>query len=72
MTDIFETTALQYESAASELERAAQHLRVSAQHMRDHEIPRTYAHAFAAQGHLLLSQRTLEELAVIQAGKSQV
>ena len=71
MSDIFETTARQYEEVAAELETAAKHLCVTAEHFRAREVPRGCAHAWAATGQLYHAQTVLGTLALEHAAKSK-
>ena len=64
-----EVAAERCEVAAHELERAASHLRTSAQHFRQREVPRAFAHLFAAQGQLE-AQTLVNERATVHAAKS--
>ena len=64
-----EASAL-FEQMAHELERAAQHFRTAARHMHDHDVPRACAHAFSAQGHMVVAQEKYQEMARIHASKS--
>lgn len=62
--------AASYESAAEELEQAAAHSRTAAGHTHDREFPRMTAHAWAARGHVLAAQTSLDEQARVHATKS--
>ena len=62
--DRLEAAAQLFDAAADELDKAAAHARVAAQHLRDGEIPRAGAHAWATRGHMLASQRALDEQAL--------
>ena len=70
MTDAMEDAALLCETAAAELDRAAAHCRTAAAHFREKEIPRAAAHAWAAFGHILTAEASLEEQARTHAEKS--
>jgi hypothetical protein len=59
-----------YESAAEELRQAAAHCRTAAGHARDRGVPRMTAHAWAARGHLLAVQASLDDQARVHATKS--
>jgi hypothetical protein len=59
-----DASAKLYETAADELDKAAAHARVAALHFRDGEVPRGAAHAWAARGHVLAAERTLDEQAL--------
>ncbi len=65
-----EVAAQRCEFAAQELERAAMHLRTAAKHFREREVPRAFAHLFAAQGHMLEGQAVVNERAIVHAAKS--
>ena len=67
---LLDEAAATYESAADELERAAAHCRTAAGHARDREVPRMTAHAWAARGHVLTAQASLDEQARVHATKS--
>jgi hypothetical protein len=70
-TNARESAARRYDEAAAELEAAVHHLRGAAQHFRDAEVPRGCAHAFAAYGHLLITQRLVDENAILHAARAQ-
>ncbi len=65
-----EEAAELYERAAEELELAAAHCRTAARHFRDREVPRGGAHAWAAFGHILSAEQSLEEQARAHAQSS--
>ncbi len=66
-----EQAATEAERAANELEVAAAHLRTAARHITGGEVPRYAAHLLATQGHLLVAERIIEELAVRHARASR-
>jgi len=66
----YEAAAKLYERAAEELDQAAAHCRTVAGHFRDGEVPRATAHAWAARGHVLEAQRSLDEQAREHARRS--
>ena len=59
-----------YGKAAEELDAASKHLRTAARHMREKEVPRSCAHAFAAQGHIAASDKHIRRAAIIHASKA--
>ena len=61
-----------YDAAAAELDLASGHCRVAAQHFRDGEVPRGGAHAWAARGHLLNAERSLDEQARTHAERASL
>ena len=63
MNERYEAAAKLYAAAANELDQAAAHCRTAAGHFRDGEVPRATAHAWAARGHLLEAQQSLDEQA---------
>jgi hypothetical protein len=67
-----EEAAALYERAASELDTAAAHARRAAEHFRSGEVPRGTAHAWAARGHLVAAERSLDEQALEHRLRSQV
>ena len=70
MPEGLEEAARLYDAAAEELEQAAKHCRTAARHFRDREVPRGAAHAWAAYGHLLAAEDSLDEQARAHASKS--
>lgn len=70
MSETRTEAARHLEQVATELETAARHVRVAARHIQTGEIPRFAAHLLAAQGHVILATRTIEEIAVIHASKA--
>jgi hypothetical protein len=70
MSELLDKHAELYEEAARELEVAAAHLRRTAEHFRNREIPRACAHVFAAQGHLLVVHKIIEDHALLHASKA--
>jgi hypothetical protein len=71
MPEPLDETANLYDTVAAELELAAQHCRTAAQHARDREVPRMTAHAWAARGHLLAAQESLDGQAREHARRSE-
>ena len=69
-SEALEEAARLYESAADELEQAAQHCRTAARHFREREVPRAAAHAWAALGHVLVAEDSLQSQARAHAEKS--
>jgi hypothetical protein len=67
----YEEAARLYEAAAEELELAARHCRTTAGHFRDGNVPRAAAHAWAARGHLLAAQESLDAQAREHARRSE-
>ena len=65
-----EAAAQLYDAAADELERAVAHCRTAAQHFRDGVVPRGAAHAWAALGHILAAEESLEAQARTHARAS--
>ena len=65
-----EAAAALLEAAAVELDEAAKHCRTAARHFRDDEVPRAAAHAWAARGHVLDAQASLDDQAREHARKS--
>jgi hypothetical protein len=65
-----DVAAREFDAAAQELDLAARHLRTTARHFRDRDVPRACAHAYAAYGHMIAAQRTVDERAGIHAAKS--
>ena len=63
MSERLEALARVYEGIAEQLELAATHARTSARHFRNEEIPRGFAHAWAAHGHVSEAQLRLDEQA---------
>ncbi len=59
-------------NASSSLEWAAAHMRHVANHFRNREIPRAAAHIVAVQGHMLKTQRILDEFAIQHTTKASV
>ena len=70
MSEPLEETARLYDAAAAELEQAAAHCRTAASHARTTEVPRMSAHAWAARGHVLAAQESLDEQAREHARRS--
>jgi hypothetical protein len=68
--DRLESAARLYEAAAEELDRAAAHCRTAAGHFRDGETPRGVAHAWAARGHVLAAEESLDAQARAHADRS--
>lgn len=68
--DAREAAAREFETAADELERAVRHLRTTADHLRQQEMPRAFAHAFAASGHMRRAQDIVDARAVEHAARS--
>jgi rhodanese-related sulfurtransferase len=68
--DPLEDAATLYDAAADELDRAAAHCRTAARHFRDREIPRGAAHAWAARGHVLAAEESLDAQARTHAERS--
>jgi hypothetical protein len=66
-----ENAARLYDAAAEELDLAAAHCRTAARHFRDREIPRGSAHAWAARGHVLAAQASLDAQARGHAERSR-
>ena len=58
------------EAAAVELDEAAKHCRTAARHFRDDVVPRAAAHAWAARGHVLVAQASLDDQAREHARQS--
>jgi hypothetical protein len=69
-SEALEEAARLYESAADELEQAAQHCRTAARHFHEREVPRAAAHAWAALGHVLVAEDSLQSQARTHAEKS--
>jgi hypothetical protein len=72
MADPRDEVAERFRQAAAKLERAAAHCRIAALHYVNRDVPRGCAHAFAAQGDMVLAQRAIEENASVHAGKAQI
>ncbi|CAN5841843.1 hypothetical protein BH18ACT13_BH18ACT13_21430 [soil metagenome] len=60
-----------YDAAAEELEQAAAHCRTAAAHFRNGEVPRGTAHAWAARGHVLAAEESLDAQAREHARRSE-
>ncbi len=65
-----ELAAGAFEEAARELDAASGHLLATARHFREGEIPRGCAHAYAAEGHMLVARQIVEARAVQHARRS--
>jgi hypothetical protein len=59
-----EQAAQLYEAAAAELDTAAAHARRAAEHFRNGDVPRGTAHAWAARGHVLAAEGSLDQQAL--------
>ncbi len=63
MSERLEALARTYDEIAAELDLAATHARTSARHFRNGEVPRGFAHAWAAHGHVSSTRQQLDEQA---------
>lgn len=63
MNEKLEVQAKRLEDAVVELEKAMAHAKVAAQHFRSGEVPRGCAHTLATQGHTVVVNEILNEIA---------
>jgi len=70
-TDVRTGAAEKFSQAATELRSAADHLDTAAGHFRAGEVPRGCAHALAAEGHMIVARRLIDENAVTHSTRSR-
>ncbi|MCB9025207.1 MAG: hypothetical protein H6625_02740 [Bdellovibrionaceae bacterium] len=72
MSDDLKLMAEELSKAADELEKATKHCRVAASHFLENEVPRGFAHSFAAIGNSSLANKKLKERAEFHSTKARI
>lgn len=70
MTNDLEQQAVRMKSIANELDQAMRHAEIAADHFASSEVPRGCAHTLAVQGHLVVVNEILNEIAKLHKNKA--